>query len=62
MDGRFVQETVTGAFMGAPFYGMGLTGYNNVTGEYESVWIDNHTTQLYRYAGWKRTTRAGWSS
>lgn len=53
MDGRFVRETVTGDFMGDPFHGMGLTGYNNVTGDYESAWIDDHTTQLYRYRGWK---------
>lgn len=52
MDGRFVQETVTGEFMGAPFQGMGLTGFNNLTGEYEASWIDNHSTQLYRYVGW----------
>lgn len=51
MDGRFVEEKVTGNFMGAPFTGHGLTGYNNLTGEYEATWIDNHTTQIGRYQG-----------
>lgn len=52
MDGRYTREEVTGDFMGAPFRGLGFTGYNNVTGEYEATWIDNHTTQIYRYTGW----------
>lgn len=51
MAGRFVEETVQGDFMGAPFQGRGLTGYNNVTGEYEATWIDNHTTAIVRYTG-----------
>lgn len=52
MDGRFVEERVTGDFMGAPFRGLGFTGYNNVTEEYEATWMDNHSTQIYRYRGW----------
>lgn len=51
MDGRFVRETFTGEFMGDAFHGQGFTGYNNVTGEYEATWIDDHSTQIYRYAG-----------
>ena len=51
MDGRFVRETVTSSFEGQPFHGVGYTGYNNLSGEYEAVWMDNHSTALYRYAG-----------
>ena len=51
MDGRFVKETVESDFMGQPFHGLGYTGYNNVTGEYEASWMDNHSTALYRYSG-----------
>lgn len=51
MDGRFVEEKVTGDFMDATFTGHGLTGYNNLTGEYEATWIDNHSTQIGRYKG-----------
>lgn len=51
MDGRFLVEEVESSFMGAPFRGLGTTGYNNVTDEYESTWIDNHTTAIHRYTG-----------
>lgn len=51
MDGRFVRETVESEFMGQPFRGVGYTGYNNLTGEYEGSWMDNHSTALYRYTG-----------
>lgn len=51
MDGRYLRETVEGDMMGAPFRGQGLTGYNNVTGEYESTWVDNHSTAIHTYTG-----------
>lgn len=51
LDGRFLHESVKGEFMGQPFHGMGLTGYNNVTGKYESMWIDNMSTAVQRYEG-----------
>lgn len=51
MDGRFVQETVTGEFMGDAFHGVGHTGYDNVAGEYEATWIDDHSTDIYMYTG-----------
>lgn len=44
MDGRFVQQDVTGKAMGQTFKGMGLIGYNNMTKEYETTWIDNMGT------------------
>lgn len=51
MDGRFVEEELETDFMGAPFHGRGLTGYNNVTGAYEATWIDNVSTRIGRYEG-----------
>lgn len=51
MDGRFVAEHVESEFMGQPFRGMGLTGYDNVSGEFQAIWIDNMTTTLYTYTG-----------
>lgn len=51
MDGRYVQETVEGDFMGAPFRGVGTIGYSNVSGEVQGTWIDNHTTSIYTYRG-----------
>lgn len=49
--GRFLAEEVTGDFMGQEFEGYGLTGFNNISGEYESTWADNMSTTLYRYTG-----------
>lgn len=51
LGGRYVQEVVEGDFMGAPFVGHGLTGYDNVTGQYFSTWIDNQSTGLMQSAG-----------
>lgn len=47
MDGRFLEEETSGSFMDAPFEGYALTGYNNVTGEFEATWIDNHSTIIF---------------
>lgn len=44
MGGRYLQENVKGTFMGQPFEGMAIIGYDNALGEYVSVWIDNMGT------------------
>jgi len=49
--GRFLVEEVTGDFMGEPFEGYNVTGYNNVTGEYEVIWLDNMSTALLKSTG-----------
>lgn len=47
MDGRFVQEEFNGEFMGKPFRGMSLTGYDNTEKKYKSMWIDDmHTSMM----------------
>lgn len=51
LGGRFLEEVVRGDFMGQPFEGRGLTGYNNLTEKYESTWVDNVSTAIYRYEG-----------
>lgn len=51
MGGRFIRETVEGTFMGQPFHGVGITGYNNTAERYESTWMDNMSTTLYFYTG-----------
>jgi hypothetical protein len=51
MDGRYCQEISTGQMMGAPFNGMGITGYDNVIGKYVSIWIDNMGTGIMRSEG-----------
>jgi hypothetical protein len=51
MDGRYIQEVATGDMMGTPFHGMGLYGYDNVTGKYVSTWIDNMGTGIMSSEG-----------
>ena len=51
MGGRYLEETITSEFMGQPFKGRGLYGFNNVTGELQAVWIDDTSTGIFLYSG-----------
>lgn len=51
MDGRYVQEVVEGSFMGAPFQGQGLTGYDNLKKCYVGTWVDNQGTGIATSTG-----------
>ena len=51
MDGRYVQEVDSGQMNGMPFSGMGLYGFDNVTGKYVSTWIDNMGTGIMTGTG-----------
>ena len=51
MDGRYLEEIITSEFMGQPFEGRGLYGFNNVTGELQAVWIDDTSTGIFLYSG-----------
>ncbi len=44
LGGRFLQAEAKGNMNGQPFEGMGITGYDNLKGEYQSMWIDNMVT------------------
>src|SRR5204862_4453368 len=46
MGGRYVQEKFSGNFMGQPFTGMGITGYDNAKKQYFGTWIDSMGTGL----------------
>jgi hypothetical protein len=46
MGGRYLLEEVKAEMMGMPFEGMGLNTFNNITGEYEYVWLDNMSTSI----------------
>ena len=46
LDGRFLEQNTQGMNQGMPFTGLGITGYNNLTGEYQSVWLDNMGTGM----------------
>jgi hypothetical protein len=42
--GRCLQEDYQGTYMGQPFQGMGLTGYDNVMKKYILFWADSMST------------------
>jgi hypothetical protein len=51
MGGRFMHEVFKMDFMGMPFEGNLILGYNNVTEQYESVWFDNMTSGMMTSTG-----------
>lgn len=51
MGGRWLQQEMKGQAMGMPFEGMGMTGYNNLTGKYEMMWMDNMSTGVMMGTG-----------
>jgi len=44
LGGRYLQGTYTGEFMGQPFHGITLTGYDNYAQKYVNLWIDDMST------------------
>ncbi|MCC6285031.1 MAG: DUF1579 family protein [Phycisphaerales bacterium] len=50
-DGRFVIEHVKSEFMGQPFEGMGIIGFNSGTKKFESVWVENMATNIAMSTG-----------
>lgn len=44
LGGRVLVEEVRGEFMGAPFVGHAMSGYDNVTGKWWGTWVDNQMT------------------
>lgn len=51
MGGRYLQSKFTGTIMGMPMEGLGLDAYDNVLGEYISIWIDNMGTGIMSSKG-----------
>ncbi|MCE9581011.1 MAG: DUF1579 domain-containing protein [Planctomycetes bacterium] len=41
LDGWYVQQEFTGTFMGAPYKGAGMLGYNQASGKYTNYWSDS---------------------
>ena len=51
LGGRYLQQVHTSTFMGQPFEGRSLDGYDNVTHEYFSTWVDNMGTGVMVFRG-----------
>ncbi len=51
MNGRFLKQEFKGEAMGKPFEGMNITGYDNLKGEYSSLWIDSMSTGMMTSSG-----------
>ncbi len=51
LDGRFTQSTFNGSFMGKPFAGVGIDGYDNVKKKFVGAWIDSMGTGICRSEG-----------
>jgi len=50
-DGRYQSSEHKGNFMGMPFEGMSITGYDNAKKKFVSTWIDNMGTGLMNMEG-----------
>jgi hypothetical protein len=52
MDGRFTQVEMKGEMPGmGPYEGFGIYGYDNVSKQFVSSWIDNHGTGVMQCTG-----------
>ena len=44
LGGRYVQHEYDSSFMGSPFQGVGIDGYDTVKQAYVSIWVDSMST------------------
>jgi Protein of unknown function (DUF1579) len=52
LDGRYVQIEMSGEMPGmGPYNGLGINGYDNVSKQFVSTWIDNHGTGISNGVG-----------
>jgi len=51
MDGRYIKEELTSEMMGMPFHGFGITGFNNTTRKFETIWLDTMGTMIMTGSG-----------
>jgi hypothetical protein len=51
LGGRYLQQDYAGDMMGAPFSGIGITGYDNHKQKYVSTWIDSMSTGIFYFEG-----------
>lgn len=59
LGGRFLLERSEGVAEEQEYEGLGLLGFDNVAGEYRSVWVDSGNTAMYTSAGeWNEEAEA----
>lgn len=46
LGGRYLEQRFNGSMMGAPFEGIGYTGYDNVSKRYFGTWVDSMSTGI----------------
>lgn len=51
VDGMFVQEKNTGKIMDMPYSGARLWGYNNLTHQFEAVWVFSMSSAIMKLTG-----------
>ena len=51
LGGRYLQQDFTGEMMGQPYTGMGITGYDNMSKKYVSIWLDTMGTGPFMMEG-----------
>ena len=52
MDGRYIKAELVGEMPGmGPFFGLGITGFDNVSQKFVSTWVDNHNTGIINGTG-----------
>jgi hypothetical protein len=61
MGGRYLEQRYTGVIMGAPFEGIGYTGYDNVRKHYFGTWMDNMSTGMMSSTGSADDDGKSWS-
>jgi len=57
---RFLMQEYEGDMMGAPFQGIGFTGFDNATRKYEAVWMDSMGTGIMRMTGTETEKGKAW--
>jgi Protein of unknown function (DUF1579) len=51
VDGRFLQQELTGNMMGQPYSGIGISGYDNLRKRYVTMWMDTMSTGMFTMEG-----------
>jgi hypothetical protein len=51
LDGRFIQQELSGDMMGKPYSGIGISGYDNLRKKYVSTWMDSMGTGVFFMEG-----------